>query len=105
MQQADGISFVDPISMTLRIDVELVECTVAGAGDEAFPDAGCPAGSQAMCFGIPSIETADHRNGARVGGPDAEDGSGPAIVGHEVGAHFVVNAVVAALVEEVEVVF
>jgi len=56
-----------------------------------------------MRFGIPSIEASDDREGARVGRPHAEDDAGLSVVGDEVGSHLVVEAVVTALVEEVEV--
>ncbi len=39
MQQADGIGFVDAVSVTVRFDVKFVERSVARAGNEALPDA------------------------------------------------------------------
>jgi hypothetical protein len=103
VQQANGVGFVDAVSVLAGFDVELVELAVGWAGDEAFPDPGGSAGSEAVSLGIPFVEAADDRDRAGVGSPDAEDGSRLAVVFGEVGSHFVVDAVVAALVEEVEV--
>src|SRR5579863_5291908 len=88
----------------VRLDVKFVECPTRGAGDEAFPNPGGAARSQEMRFGIPSIETANHRDRARVGCPHAENSPALAVVGRQVSSHFVVKAVVAALVEQVEIV-
>ena len=103
MQQAERVGLVDAVSVAIRFDVEFVERALGYAGDEAFPDAGRAARAETMCLGIPSVEAADHRNGSRIGCPHAEDGSRLAIVRDQVGSHLVVQAVVAALVEEVEV--
>src|SRR5260370_5813551 len=56
-----------------------------------------------MRLGIPSIEAPHDRNRACIRRPHAEDGARFAIVRDEMGPHLVVHAVVAALVEEVEV--
>src|SRR5580692_11176092 len=56
-----------------------------------------------MRFRVPSVESADHREGSSVGCPHAEDGPSLSIVGNKVRSHFFVKAVVAALVEEIEV--
>ncbi len=56
-----------------------------------------------MRLGIPVIEAADDRDGARVWRPYAEDGASFAVMRDEMGSHLVVHAVVAALVEEIEI--
>ena len=103
MQQAERVGFVDVESVALRLDVELVQRSSGHAGQKAFPDAGRAAGAQKIRLGSPLIEAADDRDGACVGCPHAEDGAGLAIVGDEMGSHLFVHAVIAALVEEVEV--
>src|SRR5260370_20112304 len=52
---------------------------------------------------VPSVEAADHVDIAGVRRPDTEDRARRAICVREMGAQFVVNAVVAALVEKIEV--
>ena len=89
--------------MALRLDVKLVERALVDAGDEAFPDAGRAARAEMMRLRIPSVEAADDRDRPRIRRPYAEDGAGLAVVRDEMGAHLFVDAVVAALVEEVEV--
>jgi hypothetical protein len=83
--------------------VKLVERSVAGAGNEALPDTGRTSWAEFVCLGIPSIKAADYGNGTGVRGPDAEDRARLAVVSDEVGAHFLVEAVVAALVEKIQV--
>ena|SRR5579871_2361381 len=56
-----------------------------------------------MRFWIPAVEAADDGDGASVGGPYAENRAGLPVVRSEMGAHLVVNAVVAAFVEKEEV--
>ena len=57
-----------------------------------------------MRFGIPSIEAADHRYRPRIGRPNAEHRAALALMCNQMRTHLVVNAVMAALVKEVEVV-
>src|ERR1700722_2453019 len=52
---------------------------------------------------IPSVEAADHRQRPRIRRPYAEDRASYAIVRDEVRAHFFVNAIVAAFIEQVKV--
>ena len=52
-----------------------------------------------MRLRIPTIEAADHRHAASIGSPDAEDGALGALGFHQVRAHLLVNAIVAAFVE------
>ena len=59
---------------------------------------------QAVSFGIPPIEVADNRDRARVRRPHAEDRASLVFVGREVSSYFVVDAIVAALIEEIEIV-
>src|SRR5579871_2450917 len=101
---ANRISLVDAISVTMGIDVELVKCAVIRPGDESFPDAGRAARIQAMSLRIPSVEAPDDRYRARVRRPYTENGSRLTLLCDEMGSHFVVNAVMAALIEKVKVV-
>src|SRR5271165_469069 len=103
VQQAERIGLVDSISMLPGFDVEFVECTAFGAGNKTLPDPGRAPWAEAMRLGIPAVEAADHRHRSRIRRPHAEDGAGLALVRGEVRAHLVVNAVIAALVEEVEI--
>ena len=99
-----GIGFVDAVSVALRFDMEFVERALWYAGNEALPDARDAARSCRRCdLRIPVIEAADDRNRARIRRPHAEDGAGFAVRVIEMGAHLVVHAIVAALVEEIEI--
>ena len=60
VKQADRISLIDTVAVTVGFDVELVEIAVICARSKAFPNAGRCARAEAVCFGIPSIETSDH---------------------------------------------
>lgn len=57
-----------------------------------------------MNFRIPSVKVSDHGHSASVRSPNAEDGARLSVVSGEMGTHLVVDAIVAALVEQVEVV-
>ena len=56
-----------------------------------------------MRFGIPSVEATNDRNRTSIRRPHAKNRSGVAIVGDEMGSHLFVEAVVTALVEEIEI--
>ncbi len=56
-----------------------------------------------MGVGVPAVEVADDGDALGVRGPDGEIGAGFAVDGDEMRAKLVVETVVAALVEEVEV--
>ena len=90
----------------LRDDVILVARARADAGNEAFPDAGRPARISGWLALVPAVEVADDGDVAcAFGRPDGEVGAGltPSTV-RRVGAELVVQAEVAALVEQVQVV-
>ena len=100
---AEGIGFVDTISVAIRIDVEFVQRAVLCAGHKSLPHAGGCAWLQTIGFRIPAIKATHNGYAARIGGPDAENGPGLAIAGREMRSHSVVDTVVAAFVEKVEV--
>ena len=73
-------------------------------GDEALPDAGGAARGEPVGARVPAVEVADHRDVVGVGGPHGEGRPGRAVQRGEVAAELAVEVVVAALVEEVQVV-
>ena len=103
MQQAERIGFIDVIAVAVRFNVKLVESTLVGSGNKSLPDAGIATALQQMAARAPRVEAADHRNQARVWRPDAEHHTGLAVPGDQVSAHSFVHAVVAALIEQVEI--
>src|SRR5450631_2228250 len=103
VQQAERVGLIDVVPVALRFDVEFVERAFSYSSDEALPDARGAAGGETVGLGVPLVETANDGYGARIGGPYAEHRAGLAIVGEEVGSHLFVEAVVAAFVEEVEI--
>src|SRR5580658_10760719 len=56
-----------------------------------------------MRLGIPPVETAHDRHRTRIRSPHAEHGARFAIVSDKVSPHLFVHAVVAALIEEVQI--
>jgi len=76
----------------------------ASPSTEAFPDAGGAAGGEPVGARVPAVAVPEHRDGARVGGPHGEGRAGGPAQGGEVTAELAVEVVVAALVEEVQVV-
>ena len=104
MQQAERISFVDAVSVALRFDVELVERAAGvtpGMKPSQMPEEPrglrrCVLGSQPLKLPITDTERA-------FGAHTLKTVPGFAVVRDEVGSHLVVKAVVAALVEEVEI--
>ena len=101
--EREGIGLIHAISMAIRVDVEFVKRAVLCAGHKSLPHAGgCPR-LQTIGFRIPAIKATHNGYVARIGGPDAEHGSRLAIAGRQMRAHSVVDTVVAAFVEEIEV--
>src|SRR5579859_4107292 len=81
-----------------------LERAVARPCDEAFPDSRRTAGVEPMCFGIPPVKIAHDRNRAGIGRPYAEDSAGLPLMAGQMRTDLVVDAVMAALIEEVQVV-
>jgi hypothetical protein len=87
----------------LVADLELVELPVAETRDEDLPDARGPEAAHRMVAAVPAVEVADDRDAGRRGRPDREgDAEDPAEVAR-VRAQLLVDPVLVALVEEVEV--
>ena len=105
VQQADGIGLIDAIAMAIGLDVKLVERPLSSPGNESLPNSGGGARTEIVRFRVPAVEASDHRHRARVRRPYAENRARPAVMRGQVCAYFVVDAVVAAFVEQVEVVF
>src|SRR5919197_2057992 len=98
------VGLVDAVSLISRGDVVLVDGSVAYLRDEAFPNAGVVAWPQVMAVLVPAIKVADHRYRVGIGGPHREISAVlPASLG-QVRAQLVMEAVVVALIEQVEVV-
>ena len=87
----------------LRDDVVLVAVAGADAGHEGLPDARGAARTQRMALAIPAVEVADHRDARRVRRPDREVGPLDAFHGSRMRSELLVQAQVASLVEEVEI--
>ena len=58
-----------------------------------------------MDFRIPSVEVSNDGHCASVRSPNAEDSARLSVVSGEMGAHLVVDPIVAALIEQVEIIF
>src|SRR5215469_10755965 len=99
VKQADRIRLIDLVIVMTRMDVKLVECALAQAGNESLPDSRTTACMQRMRRRIPLVEIAHHMDVARRRGPDRETGATLAPGIDQVRPELVINAVVAAFVE------
>src|SRR5208282_52684 len=97
------IGFFNLVTELGGFDVELVLRAFAHARNKAFPDSRRAAGLQLMRRSVPAIKVADHRHVPRVRSPDAEDRAPRTTRIYHVRAHFFVNAIVAALVEQMKI--
>src|SRR5205807_344406 len=93
---------LDAIVVVLRGDGVLVERAGKNVRDEAGPHAGVAAVEMPGAR-RPAVEVADDGDFARVRRPDREVGAMHAILFDEMGAEFVVDAIMVALAEEIEV--
>src|SRR5208337_3043222 len=82
---------------------KLVERAAVRTGNEALPNPRRGARVEPMLLRIPSVEAAHDRHRSRIWRPHAEDRTRLAIVRDRMGSHLFVHAIVAALVEQVEV--
>jgi hypothetical protein len=103
--KAQRVGLVGAIAVLMRFDVVLVQGALADAGNESFPDSGTAARAQRVRLRMPMIEVADHRHFARVWRPDREAGAGLRAGVEDVRTQLVVDAVVAAFIEQVKIVF
>src|SRR5271154_3111001 len=103
MHEAKGVSLVDLVAVSPRLDMKFVERTFRYTGDEAFPDTGRAPRSEQVRAWIPRVEAADYRNQARIRCPHAEHCSSLSVAQNQMSAHGFVKAIVAALVEKVKI--
>ena len=83
--------------------MKFVERALGHAGDEALPDPGGSTRSEMIGARIPVVKAADHRNLASIRRPHTEDRSLFSVARDQVSAHRLVEAIVAALVEQVKI--
>ena len=103
MQDAEGIAFVHAEPATASFDMKLVKRAPLHSGDKRLPDAGVRTRRQGMAIGVPVVKAANDGDAARVGRPHTKGGAGLTIALDEMSAEFVVQPVVTAFVEEIEV--
>jgi hypothetical protein len=99
MEEGERVHLVHTIAVVVRYDVILVGGAVADAWDEAGPDAGGALGVQRVLVLAPAVEIAHDEHAGRRGCPDREVRARDSVDGVRMGAHLVVEAEVAALVE------
>src|SRR5712692_291527 len=103
VEKAKRISFVADVSMMLRSDVKFIERALGDPGHKSFPNAGLPAGMQRMRAMVPLIEASDHRYFPCIRCPHTEAGALLPASGDDVRTELVIDPIVTALVEEVQV--
>ena len=103
MKNAERIGLLAHMSLIVRNDVVLVQRAFADAGNKPFPDTRTAARQQRMRLRVPAVEIADHGNRAGVRRPNSEVGARLPPDRGDVRAQLVVNPVVRAFVEEMEV--
>src|SRR5215472_1529252 len=104
LQEANRVGLVDPVSVMRRLDVVLVHRSFADSRNEALPDSRTPTRPQAMCLRMPLVEAPKYRDFACIRRPNTERRSPILARASQVCAHLVVDPVMAAFVEEIEVV-
>ena len=104
LEQSDRIGLIDTMPVMVRLDVKLVERAFVGCRDESLPDTRIPPRMEWMRLRMPLVKAADHGYRARIGSPHAEACPRLASRGQDVCTQLVVDPIVAALVEKVEVV-
>src|ERR1041384_2205645 len=103
VHDSNWIGFISNVSV-LRNNMELVKRSFVEAGQKSFPDARTSPRSELVRPSVPAIEISNDRNFARIGSAHAKACALLPIDSHDMCAELFVNAVMAALVEEVEVV-
>src|SRR5262245_41282337 len=103
VHDSNRICFISYVSVVLRHDMELVQRALAKTRQKSFPDAGISARSQLVRVSIPTVEISNNRNFARVRSPYSKAGALLPIHRHTMCAKLLVNAVMAALIEQVEI--
>src|SRR5215472_3636034 len=104
MQNPERVGFVGDVPVMVRDNMELVQRPFVYAGNESFPDAGAAARLKRVAIVVPFIKAADDGDFAGVGSPDAEAGAGFSVEDPRMRAQLPVSAVVATLVEKIEIV-
>ena len=87
----------------LRADLVLVQRARPDAGHEQLPDPGAAASLQRVLAAVPEVERADHADALGVGRPDREPRAGQAVEFGRMRAELVVDRVVIAFAEQVQV--
>ena len=103
MKNSEGIRFVANITLIMRDDVKLIQSPLVHSGQKAFPNARTRTGSQGMRARIPTIEAAHHGNFARIRRPHAEASAGFPIYAVRVSSKLVVDTVVIAFIEKIDI--
>src|SRR5260370_29434290 len=83
--------------------MKLVQRSFGYAGNKPFPDARRPPRFEAVCLRGPVVEAANDRDLMSIRRPDTKTSPGLAAAGDKVRAHLFVDTVIAALVEQVQV--
>ncbi len=94
---------LQPQPSFLRPDLELVLRALVDAGNEQLPDPRRAERAHRVQAAVPEVEVADHGDRARVRRPDGERGANDAVELPDVRAEPLVEMLVAALHDEVEV--
>src|SRR5258708_27937807 len=83
--------------------MKLVQRSFGYAGNKPFPDARRPPRFEAVCLPGPFVEAANDRDLMSIWRPHAKTSAGLAAASDKVCAHLLVDTVIAALVEEVQI--
>ena len=102
--EGKGVGLFDAVTQVARGDVILVDLAFAQTGKEPLPDAGAAERPQLLAVPVPAVEVAHDRHRLGIGRPDREVRPLHALMGHDMRAELVIEPVVRALVEEIEIV-
>src|SRR6266481_4757533 len=101
-ERAIGIGFEDDGAKSM-LNLILVERALAKAGHEQFPDARGPQRAHRVTTPVPGVEVADDTDPPGIRRPNREAGARRAVNDAQLRAELVVNALLFALAEKVEV--
>src|SRR5579862_630442 len=100
---ADRVSFIDAVSVAPGLDVKFVERASGYARNKTLPNAGVSARLKRIRLELPVIEVADDGHLAGIRSPHTENCPSFALARDEMRTHGLVKTIVAAFVEQVEI--
>src|SRR5690349_17968497 len=103
MKNSVRVGLVCHVCVMMRANVKLVKRALVHSGNKSFPNTRTAACLQLVRRPVPSVESANHRNFARIGRPYGERRALLPIVVQKMRPEFLVNTIVRALIKKMKV--